>query len=245
MENRSSKVIAIAGLIAGVVGLSLGFAAFSNTLTIKAAADVTPDQSTFNVDLSWTNTNINSLSTGAADATTGANLADNTTITNADISTQPGTASITGLKAHFTEPGQTVVYNFYAANTGKFIAYLNSIAFADSTLSATGVYGSGNKKCAPASGQTVTAGLLQAACDHIHISVQVNNSTYTEATSGIDDIDSHSLGIGAFEPITVTITYDAEVLDSNATGYTGPIRADGTIDVDFGTITLTYNSVDL
>ena len=243
MENRSSKVIAIVGLIAGVVGLSLGFAAFSNTLTIKAAADVTPDRSTFNVDLSWTNTNIESLTAGAHAADVASTTtAENATIANADIATQPGTASITGLKAHFTEPGQTVTYSFYAANTGKFIAYLNSIAFADSTLSATGVYGSGNKKCAPASGSTVTAGLMQTACDHVHISVAVNNDTYTAATTGIDNISGHSLGIGAFEPIVVTITYDPEVLTGD--GATGPIRADGAFDVDFGEITLTYNSVD-
>ena len=80
MENRSSKVIAIVGLIAGVVGLSLGFAAFSNTLTIKAAADVTPDQATFNVDLSWSNDDINNLTVGADDASTGADLADNATM---------------------------------------------------------------------------------------------------------------------------------------------------------------------
>ena len=140
MENRSSKVIAIVGLVAGVIGLSLGFAAFSNTLTIKAAANVTPDSSTFNVDLSWSNSDITNLTTGASAGVATPNnvtgfTADNATITNADISTQPGTASITGLKAHFTAPGQTVTYSFYAANTGSFIAYLNSIKMVDYGIS--------------------------------------------------------------------------------------------------------------
>ena len=34
-RDRRARVIAIAALLVGVVGLSLGFAAFSNTLTIK------------------------------------------------------------------------------------------------------------------------------------------------------------------------------------------------------------------
>ena len=49
-KDRSTKIIAIAALLIGIVGLSLGFAAFSNTLTISSSAEVTPDQSAFNVD---------------------------------------------------------------------------------------------------------------------------------------------------------------------------------------------------
>lgn len=44
MEERSSKVIAIVALCIGVVGLSLGFAAFSAQLKISSGATVTVDQ---------------------------------------------------------------------------------------------------------------------------------------------------------------------------------------------------------
>ena len=37
-RDRSGKVIAIVALLVGVVGLTIGFAAFSNTLTIQSSA---------------------------------------------------------------------------------------------------------------------------------------------------------------------------------------------------------------
>lgn len=40
MENRGSKAMALAALIVGVVGLTIGFAAFSTSLTIKPTANV-------------------------------------------------------------------------------------------------------------------------------------------------------------------------------------------------------------
>ena len=46
-RNRQTKVIAIVALCVAVVGLTLGFAAFSNTLTISSSATVTPNESDF------------------------------------------------------------------------------------------------------------------------------------------------------------------------------------------------------
>ena len=46
MEEKSSKVIAIVALCVGVIGLSLGFAAFSASLTISSGATVTVSQDT-------------------------------------------------------------------------------------------------------------------------------------------------------------------------------------------------------
>ena len=39
-ENKGYKVIAIAALVFGVIGVTLGYAAFSSTLTIKSSAEV-------------------------------------------------------------------------------------------------------------------------------------------------------------------------------------------------------------
>ncbi|MBQ9071696.1 MAG: hypothetical protein IJY25_00870 [Bacilli bacterium] len=47
MENRGSKGLALAALLVGVVGLTIGFAAFSAQLTINATATTaTPEEST-------------------------------------------------------------------------------------------------------------------------------------------------------------------------------------------------------
>ena len=54
-ESKSYKIIAIIALLLGIVGVTLGYAAFSSTLTISSSAEVKPDPSTFNVDFSSSN----------------------------------------------------------------------------------------------------------------------------------------------------------------------------------------------
>ena len=51
-KERGGKAIAIVALLIGVVGLTIGFAAFSNTLTISSSAEYNPDSNVFNVDFS-------------------------------------------------------------------------------------------------------------------------------------------------------------------------------------------------
>ena len=46
---RNKQGITIAALIVAIIGLSIGFAAFANTLTISSSASVTPDSSNFRV----------------------------------------------------------------------------------------------------------------------------------------------------------------------------------------------------
>ena len=229
MENRSSKVIAMVGLVAGIVGLSLGFAAFSNTLTIKSSASVTPDQSTFDVNL-YANTE--GTTTSGVAVTNSSSLTVGTASISNDDTENPGTASIEGLSATFTQPGQSVSYTFYAKNVGNYNAFLKTITFNQASGSSTYI------KCTPASGTDAT--LTATACNHIHLTVQVGNDTATSAPVagyGPVTVNSHSLVKGAYEPIVVTISYDAE------TSETGIIRADGNFSVAFGDVDLYYASV--
>ena len=53
-RNREAKIISIVALFIAVVGVSVGFAAFSNTLTINSSAEVKPDSSKFAVNFSST-----------------------------------------------------------------------------------------------------------------------------------------------------------------------------------------------
>ena len=48
-KNRSSQIIAIIGLGIGIIGLSIGFAAFSNSLNIKSSANVNPSDKDFKI----------------------------------------------------------------------------------------------------------------------------------------------------------------------------------------------------
>ena len=187
-DNKAYRIIALVALVLGIAGVTLGYAAFSNTLTISSSAEVKPDPSTFNVDFSSSNSAVvaNAITPTLSANVTGFN-ATNATIDNTSAPT------ISNLKATFTAPGQSVTYTFYAYNAGQYIAYLNSIVF------------SGSKTCTAKSG--TTQGLVDTACTGISLSVKVGAEAVT--TTSIASIDSHSLGINAAEEIVVTISYAA------------------------------------
>ena len=228
-KDRSARVVAIVALLVGVVGLSIGFAAMNATLTIQSEAAVTPDENDFTVQFSTAQSTI--TGTTVSGTGTGNATADAATISNGTKS-----STLSGIKANFTDVGQTVTYTFYAVNGGKYEAFLNSIDFAN----ATG--GNSFKVCTPGTGTTATTvnatSPAVGACDGISLKISVGSLTdVTPTTTGINSISSHSLAplgeSGNGEQITVTITYAA-----NAE------RADGDFTVDFGDITLTYGAVD-
>ena len=148
-ENKNYKLVSILALIIGIVGVSLGYAAFTSTLTITPAAEVRPDGSKFNVDFSSSSS---SVQTSDVAAVLNPNNVTGFTATDAQFN-NASDPTATNLKATFTEPGQTATYTFYAYNAGEFVAYLNSIVF------------SGNKTCTPGNG--TTASMVTAACDDI------------------------------------------------------------------------------
>ena len=213
-RDRSAKIIAIVALCVAIVGLSVGFAAFSNELTINSNATVSPNASDFDVNFSTSNTSeqdgtVSGVGTNSA-------TGENATINNSNSPT------ITGLKANFTEPGQKVTYSFYAHNAGKYAAYLNNVTYANvSGKTAT-------KVCTAGVGTDAT--MVEAACNGISVSVKVGNDTYT---GSMDSITNHLLDLDAYEEVVVTIEYTSTAS-----------RADGDFEVAFGDITLTYDSVD-
>ena len=185
-DNKSYKIIAVVALLLGVVGVTLGYAAFSSTLKISSSAEVKPDPNTFNVDFSSSSSEVlaNDITPSLNKTVTGFSATD-ATINNT------GDPIISNLKATFTEPGQTATYSFYAYNAGEYIAYLNSVVF------------SGTKTCTAKEG--TTQALVDSACNGITLSVKVGSESLT--TTSIASISGHSLGIDASEQIVVTISY--------------------------------------
>ena len=214
-RDRSTKVIAIVALCVAVFGLSVGFAAFSNDLTIKSEATVKPNASDFDVNFSSVNT---SETDGAVTATTSnASVnAQDATINNADAPT------ISGIKVEFTEPGQSATYRFFAHNAGKYNAFLNNVTFKNAKDA------NANIACVAAEG--TNANMVASACQGISIKVKVGTTTFVEPTP---NITSHELPIDQYEPVEVTIEYK-----------TGAARADGDFQVNIGDIVLTYGAVD-
>lgn len=217
-RNRQRKMIVIIALVIAVAGMSLGFAAFSSTLSISSSASVTPDSSTFSVGFypDATATLANAPASFISVSTTGGASAS-------ELILEEGSASISGLNASFTAPGGSATYSFYVGNSGEYDAYLRAINFNNITGA------SSNKVCT--AGTDATDSLVQAACNDISVSVNVHDIT---ATSTSSSISGKILYKKTFAPITITIEYAA---NGN--------RADGPFSVSFGDISLDYSTVDV
>lgn len=213
-KRRYSKIIAVVALVLAVVGLTLGFAAFSNTLTISSSAAVNPSAETFKVQFSSSESALET--NGVTGVATGGATAGTATVTGTTVS---------NLTAGFTAPGQTVSYTFYTHNTGEYEAFLNSITFANVTDQ------NAAKICAAVDTTKTTASLVSAACEDISVSVTAGATT---ADGSLADISGHSLvAKTGKETVTVTITYAAN-----------GDRADGDFNVSFGDVSLVYDTAD-
>ena len=215
-KDRGTKIIAIIALCVAVIGLSVGFAAFSNNLTISSSANVSPESTDFDVNFSTVNTAETAGAVSGVVSHEGIVTADDATINNT------GDPTITGLNANFTEPGQSVTYTFYTHNAGKYIAYLNSVTYADVSGKTT------SKVCTPAKGTDDT--MVDNACAAISVTVKVGSDKFTGSQASISN---HSLAIEGYEPVEVKIEYASD-----------GARTDGDFSVAFGDISLTYGSVD-
>lgn len=215
-KDRGTKVIAILALLIAVAGLSVGFAAFSSKLTISSSANVTPNSEDFDVNFSTVNTS-------ETEGTVSGVVSPETIVTANDATiSNTGDPTITGLKANFTAPGQSVTYSFYAHNAGLYPAYLKSVAYEN-------VSGETSAKiCTAAEGTDPNK--VTEACKAISVTVTVNSTQFTGSQASIT---SHSLAIDAYEPVVVKIEYAAD-----------GERADGDFSVAFGDIALNYSSID-
>ena len=215
-KDRGTKIIAIVALCVAVIGLSVGFAAFSSNLTISSSANVSPESTDFDVNFSTVNTTETAGTVLGVVSHDGIVTAGTATIDNS------GDPTITGLQANFTEPGQSVTYSFYTHNAGKYIAYLNSVTYANVTGETE------SKICTAAEGTDAT--MVANACDDISVTVKVGSDPFIGSQASISD---HSLAIDGYEPVEVKIEYAAD-----------GARTDGDFSVAFGNISLTYGSVD-
>lgn len=185
-RERGSKIIAIVALCVGVVGLSLGFAAFSSQLVIRSSATVTPDASEFSVVFDG---EIAESVVGGAEA--GDPTISTETITQGDSSVEASTVG--DLSAAFTAPGQSVTYTVDAKNAGKYIAYLTNVTFA-----------APEKTCTAKEG--TTQAYVDLACENISLTLKVGDEVITSGTTSY----TNEIAIGGTTPVEVTIAY-AEV----------------------------------
>lgn len=224
-KERGAKSIAIIALLVAVTGLTLGFAAFTRELNISSTANVVPENG---MKVLFSSSNSEQIAGAVSGKVTKGYIEGAANNPSADPATIASDASttISGLKAKFTKPGQTVTYTFYAHNDGAFDAYLTNITFKQ--VSGTQEL----RTCNLATDTTATYGT--AACQDITIKVEVGEgSSLIDADDSKTGISGHKLAKTAYEKIVVTIDYP-----------TGSDVSDGDFDVTFGDLTLTYSSID-
>ena len=214
-KNNSAKYLSILSIVVAVIGLTLGFAAFSTSL--KWSELIGDNKSDLVVEFTAeeegedTTKIIKPVTTGGAIAENAWFLSDNS-------------MTVTNLRIIFSRPGQKAVYTFYAHNKGKYTASLKTITF-------TNAFGENSSKVCKGVDPNVTDALVKAVCDDITLTIEVGDELKT--TGSVDGISGFDLGVGEKEAITITVEY-AEDGD----------RADGELEVEFGDVMITYLSVN-
>lgn len=181
-KERGAKVIAIVALLIAVVGLTVGYAAYSSTLNINGTANVDP--ASWKVNFGYkTGDSLTGTTTGHATETTAPTLAD-TTISGFDVT----------LKA----PGDSVTYNFLIKNSGTLNAKLASFTM-------------GTLTCAPNASGSISQEDATNLCGELKYTLTyADGSTITTDTT-LDAGDSKELVLKLEWPSASTLSVSDDV----------------------------------
>ena len=183
MRYETRNKIMIIVVLLSIMGITIGFAAFTANLTISSNVSVNPNASAFKVVFSKSSTSVDASNiTPTVTPTTIS--ASNGVIDNTNSPT------LTNLTANFTEPGQKAVYSLYVYNAGEYTAYLNSVTL------------KGYKSYTPGEGATIS--LVGKACEDIKVTVKVGSDSYQQTTQ---NITGKSIEAKGSTPVEVTIEY--------------------------------------
>ena len=185
VKTQKTKMIAIIALVVAICGMTLGFAAFSNTLTISSSATVTPNDSDFNVKaygvIAFSGMNdLNNFSQYVSDVRAKAFVVDDGSASvmptgmDAIIDNNGKAITISNLSASFTGVSQRIAYIFIIENKGLYKAYLD---FSKFNFDDDGIFMGNVNSCGGKDGASST--LIEGACDSIYTEWQFSDSNYT------------------------------------------------------------------
>ena len=234
-KDKTGRIIAIVALFVAVVGLSLGFAAFTTSLTIDTAANVTSNSSNWNVGFSVDGTNIADVSTASTKA---ANESGNPGV----LDVKKYTISQNTNATLSTTAGSSVSYNLSILNKGSIPAYLDSVNFDNVTISCSNVAaGSSRVIEGTANAGTSTNGgngttISNADCAKMFgVTLSIDSTDYTSTPAN----PTGTITAGGSAPVVLTVAYKGTA-DANAVAAT----LDGDIVVTIGTISVVYTSTN-
>ena len=216
-KDRSSKIIAIVALIVGIVGLTVGFAAFTRDLNITFSESNVKVSGDLDVKI------LASSNAGDTSKTVAGTLNGATSALDATISTDGLT--ISNLDATFNDKNQSVEYDFYIYNNSEYDSYLKKVEF----LNYSG--NSINKVCTAVSGTTQS--LVDAACEDISLTIDIGGETV------LDTKDANF----TVPKITKGQTSAAKIVISYNGGDDSAVVPNGDFKINFGGIKLSYSSL--
>ena len=238
-KDKKQKLIAIVALTISVLGLTLGFAAFSNTLTISSSATVTPDASDFKMRVYGADTNNEDFADVSIESYTLRNKSvpysmevDEPLSMNDAVISEDG-LTISNMSATFQNVGEGVVYHYAIKNEGKYDAYLDLSRYArlyDGVDSAA-------VTCTAREG--TRQDLVDQTCENINYEMYFNDAD-GNFMDGQHYINMNNNGInyleipaGSYIFLTVTISYTNN----------NDVFADGDFDVEIEDITFDFSTV--
>ena len=227
-KEKSGRIIAIVALVIAVIGLSVGFAAFSTSLNINTAARLTPGANNWNVGFSVNGTDLADVSTASTKA--------------ANESGNPGVIDVTkytiGQNTNATlsaTAGSSVSYSLNILNKGSLTAYLDEVDFDNVAITCSNAPAGSSSQIdsntTSNGGNTTT--ITAAECQAMFgVTLTINSTDYTTTTAG-----SGSIAAGSSVPVTLTVAYT-----NTAAAQAAAAKLDGDIIVSIGTITVVYTS---
>lgn len=219
MEKNNGKVIAIVALLVGVVALSVGFAAFTDQLTIAGSATAKVGANPFD----------DHDVTGGLRYQANSQSCKSTADSTVDVVTEGYSAgtlsndSWSGISVPLTKDVPSVTCTAVVENKTEYVAYLKSIG-ADKGITCTS---SGSNKDANA----------ESVCANTNVVVQVGTETNDKIEFGTTKPTTNASTTGSIaaktgtSTVTVTISYDPT-----------KVVADEDVTITLPTITHDYSS---
>lgn len=228
-KQQKQKVMAIAALCISILGLTLGFAAFSNTLTISSSATVTPDSSDFKMRAYGT------LESGSSfiedytltNKTVPSVYSDSVPYAMSDAVISEDGLTISNISATFKNVGESAYYTFAIKNEGKYDAYLDITDYLEQE--------GGSKpdvvKCTARPG--TRQDLVDQTCENIVYIMELADADGNYISVDINESYYRVIPAGSYIYLGVILEY-LDVVD---------VYADGDFDVSIDDFTLNFSTV--
>lgn len=233
-KNNGVRMLAAFALVVAVAGLSLGFAAFSTSLKIDTAANVTAGTNNWNVGFSTDGTTVE-------DPTTARTVAANETGNPGIIDVKKYTISQNTNATLSTTTGSSVSYDLSILNKGSVNAYLDSVDFDGVTVTCTNATGSTSTviEGTADAGTSVIGGNSTTISDTdcakmFGVSLELDGTTYSSTPASVT---ASTIAPNGSAPVTLTVSY-LDTADARAVAAT----LDGDIVVNIGSISVVYTS---